>query len=59
MKFNSIVALLMTLTSGSICAQQLDTEFIDPAGGFTQVVSVSDRGVKTIYVSGQVGSGDD
>ena len=34
-------------------------EHIDPAGGFTQVVTVSDRGVKTIYVSGQVGRGDD
>ena len=34
-------------------------EHIDPAGGFTHVVTVSDRGVKTIYVSGQVGRGDD
>ena len=28
-------------------------EHIDPAGDFTHVVTVSDRGVKTIYVSGQ------
>ena len=34
-------------------------EHIDPAGGFTHVVTVSDRGVKTIYLSGQVGRGDD
>ncbi len=34
-------------------------EHIDPAGGFTHVVTVSDRGVKTVYVSGQVGRGDD
>ena len=35
------------------------TEYIDPAGGFTQVVTVADRGVKTIFVSGQVGRGND
>ena len=40
-------------------AQELEREFIDPAGVFTQVVTVSDHGVKTIYVSGQVGQGDD
>ena len=34
-------------------------EHIDPAGGFTHVVTVTDRGVKTIYVSGQVGQGED
>lgn len=32
-------------------------EYIDPAGGYTQVVTVTDRGVKTIFVSGQVGEG--
>jgi len=38
--------------------QEIAREFIDLAGGFTQVVTVSDQGVKTIYVSGQVGQGD-
>ncbi len=33
-------------------------EYIDPAGGFTQVVTTTDRGVKTIHVSGQVGQGE-
>ena len=53
------LALAVVLSASPVNAQQLDIEFIDPSGGFTQVVSVSDRGVKTIYVSGQVGAGDD
>ena len=32
-------------------------EYIDPAGGFTQVVTTTSAGVKTIFVSGQVGRG--
>ena len=36
-----------------------NVEYIDPSGGYTQVVTVTDRGVKTIFVSGQVGEGDD
>jgi enamine deaminase RidA (YjgF/YER057c/UK114 family) len=67
MKFNTTAAtaaLMMAIAFGSIrCgpvgAQELEREFIDPAGVFTQVVTVADRGVKTIYVSGQVGNGDD
>ena len=67
MKFNitpAATALMMAIVFGPVgCrpvgAQELEREFIDPAGGFTQVVTVSDRGVKTIYVSGQVGRGDD
>ena len=53
-------ALMMSIAFGPVgCrpagAQELEREFIDPAGVFTQVVTVADRGVKTIYVSGQVG----
>ncbi len=62
MKLNTIMAslaLAVALSNSPVNAQQLHTEFIDPSGGFTQVVSVSEHGVKTIYVSGQVGSGDD
>ena len=67
MKFNitpAATALMMAIVFGPVgCrpvgAQELEREFIDPAGGFTQVVTVSDHGVKTIYVSGQVGRGDD
>ncbi len=40
-------------------AAQIEKEFINPAGGYTHVVTVKDRGVKTIYVSGQVGRGAD
>ena len=66
MKFNTTLATaalmmaiaLMTIAYGPVGAQDLQRQFIDPAGGFTQVVTVSDHGVKTIYVSGQVGRGD-
>ncbi len=58
MKFNitrATPALVMAnamvaITHGPVGAQELAREFIDPAGGFTQVVTVSDHGVKTIYV---------
>ena len=49
----SMVAVLVPAASWG----QLHREFINPVGGYTQVVTVEDRGVKTIYVSGQVGSG--
>ena len=50
---------MMAISCRPVGAQELAREFIDPAGVFTQVVTVADRGVKTIYVSGQVGRGDD
>ena len=62
MKFNTMLvttALIMAIAHGPVGAQELEREFIDPAGVFTQVVTVADRGVKTIYVSGQVGQGAD
>ena len=54
-----MVMAMMAIAYGPVGAQDLQREFIDPAGVFTQVVTVSDHGVKTIYVSGQVGQGDD
>ena len=51
------VVLVVATAVAPAAAQQV--EYIDPAGGFTQVVTVADRGVKTIYVSGQVGRGAD
>ena len=62
MKFNTMLVtttLIMAIAQGPVGAQELEREFIDPAGVFTQVVTVADRGVKTIYVSGQVGQGAD
>ena len=52
------VAVVLLLVSATAAAQ-VEKRFINPAGGFTQVVTVEDRGVTTIYVSGQVGSGSD
>ncbi len=49
------VGLLALLVPGVAAAQ---VDYIDPAGGFTQVVTTTHDGVKTIFVSGQVGQGD-
>lgn len=55
-KLAYLIVILATIPVGS-AAQQV--EYIDPAGGYTQVVTTTDRGVKTIFVSGQVGRGAD
>ena len=54
-KLLSVIGIAVGLAA-SPAAQTI--EYIDPADGFTHVVTVSDRGVKTIYVSGQVGQGE-
>ncbi|WKZ59718.1 MAG: RidA family protein [Cyclobacteriaceae bacterium] len=46
--------LIMILTSS---AQKIEKEYINPGPGYTQVVTATANGVKTIYVSGQVGEG--
>ena len=51
--------LLAILTMGrSAFAADLETEFINSSTTFSQVATVSSNGVKTIYVSGQVGIRD-
>lgn len=50
-----VVGLLACLTPAAAGAQ---VDYIDPAGGFTQVVAAAHEGVKTVFVSGQVGRGD-
>ena len=52
----SVLAGLVACTMPLAAAAQV--EYIDPAGGFTQVVTTTNAGVKTIFVSGQVGRGD-
>ncbi len=55
-----IVAALSGVATAVTPAQaQIEKAFVNPAGGYTQVVTVEDRGVKTVYVSGQVGRGAD
>ena len=50
-----VAGLLAGLMPGAAAAQ---VDYIDPAGGFTQVVTSTHDGVKTIFVSGQVGQGE-
>lgn len=47
--------LLVTILTSS--AQKIEKEYINPGPGYTQVVTATANGVKTIYVSGQVGEG--
>ena len=54
-RFPLVAGLLAFLMPGAAAAQ---VDYIDPAGGFTQVVTTTHDGVKTIFVSGQVGQGD-
>ena len=56
-KLTWIVAATVAIVPDTAAAQ--DVQYIDSVGGFTQVVTVTDRGVKTVFVSGQVGQGDD
>lgn len=50
-----VAGLIACLLPGIAAAQ---VEYIDPAGGFTQVVTTTHDGVKTVFVSGQVGQGE-
>ena len=63
MRCRTFLAWVVVLAAFAVGAPpataQIEREFINPAGGYTHVVTVKDRGVKTIYVSGQVGRGAD
>ena len=53
--FTILAGVLAWAMSAAAAAQ---VEYIDPGPGFTQVVATTNAGVKTIFVSGQVGRGD-
>ena len=55
----SVVVLAAVAVGATPAAAQVEKQFVNPAGSYTQVVTVKDRGVTTIYVSGQVGRGAD
>ncbi len=55
--------VLLSLFIGSCTDNQqsknfLQKEFINPGSGYSQVVSVASNNIKTLYVSGQIGAGD-
>ena len=54
-RLSLVAGLLACLMPGFAAAQ---VEYIDPMGGFTQVVTSTNDGVKTVFVSGQVGQGE-
>ena len=58
-KFIHLCGFLTVLGTGfPVLAADLETEFINSSTAFSQVATVSSNGVKTIYVSGQVGIRD-
>ena len=50
--------VFIPIMGGSVIAADLATEFINSSTTFSQVATVASNGVKTIYVSGQVGVRD-
>ena len=46
------------LIGSKTSADALEKHFINPASGYTQVVAVESNGTTTLYVSGQVSTGD-
>lgn len=55
------ILLMMTaavFSMGTASAESIKREFINPAAGYTQVVTISANGVTTIYASGQVSEGE-
>jgi len=58
-KFIHLCGFLTVLGTGfPVLAADVETEFINSSTAFSQVATVSSNGVKTIYVSGQVGIRD-
>ena len=51
--------LILSCTGEGSGRKGITKEFINPASGYSQVVSVTSGGVKTLYVSGQIGKGED
>ena len=59
MPMKKLVGLVTALSLAAVSGADGQTGVYRPSGGFTQVVTTMDRGVKTIFISGQVGRGDD
>lgn len=53
-----IISLITLLSCAGVIADPVERKFVNPADGYTQVVSVSANGVTTLYTSGQVSKGD-
>lgn len=56
---NLIYLFLFLLVSCDSEEVEFQTEFINPASGYSQVVKVQNEEMITLYVSGQVGEGED
>lgn len=53
-----LMSLLAVAAGRPALADTIERAFINPAAGYTQVVTVSANGVTTVYVSGQVSPAD-
>lgn len=52
------LTIILSFCTYVVLAQSLKKEYINPASGYTQVVAVTHGNVKTLYISGQIGKGD-
>ena len=55
----SLVLSIFACQQVTTVSTELETEYINPASGYSQVVSVTANGIKTLYISGQIGEGED
>jgi enamine deaminase RidA (YjgF/YER057c/UK114 family) len=56
MKISLLIAAMFL--SSAAAGQEIIREHINPSSGYTNVVAVTTGDVRTLYISGQVGSGD-
>ncbi len=54
----ALVAFVALVAAPRFDAAALEREYINPATGYTQVVAVNHGGLRTVYLSGQIGEGD-
>lgn len=55
MKSLAILVVALAATVPAYGGEQVEKEYIDPQQGFTQVVTAVHNGLKTVWVSGQIG----
>ena len=55
---NILLAAIVLGLSEVVFSQDFNKEYINPSSGYSNAVAVTSGSTKTIYIAGQVGSGD-
>ena len=53
-----VIFITYLMVSTPLFSQELSREYINPASGYSNAVAVTNGDVVTLYLAGQVGSGD-